>query len=427
MSDPGASGYVVLLRRCIAGRDLEGGRRLHAQIVRSGWHTDLFVANLLIQMYGACRSIASAMAVFRELRHRDTVAWNAMIQALAENGRIEEARQVFDSMTAPRNLSSWNTIISAYAQAGLVDRARELFDQTLDKNVVTWTAMMHAHGQAGELREARSILDSMPEPNIVSWTTMITAYAQHGASADAIQLFRIMDLEGFQPTRVTIVSVLFAATAIQDPSLAHHILPDIRHSGLYREGAVGNSLVHLFGRSGRLDDAREIFQGMIDRSTVSWNIAITATAKAGHGRSALQLLESMALDGCAPDAITFSCVLFAWSHIGSLELAGECFRSMQQDFEVEALVEHFVAMIDLLARAGRADSAEELLHSMPYEPDDVALTTLAVARGSGGEVGGAASGAMAVMEMSPERPTAYVLLSSLSKQGGRERGIGFRV
>lgn len=47
----------------------------------------------------------------------NVACWNAMITGYVKNGRLSEARKLFDRMPV-RNLVSWNSMLSGYTQNG---------------------------------------------------------------------------------------------------------------------------------------------------------------------------------------------------------------------------------------------------------------------------------------------------------------------
>eukprot|EP00249_Psilotum_nudum_P023602 c28935_g13_i2 orf=32-1021(-) len=119
------------------------------------------------------------------------------------------------------------------------------------------------YGKCGSLDDARSAFDKIPERSIASWNAMIATYAQHGYGNDALRLFRLMQLEGVMPNKITFVSILSACS----------------HSGLVDEGyryfasmitdfgVVPTTdhcvcMIDLLGRAGRLDEAEEFVNRM---------------------------------------------------------------------------------------------------------------------------------------------------------------------
>ena len=71
--------FVNILKACSTLTAWNQGRKVHIAIVEGGFHLDLFVGSVLIDMYGKCGAIQDAYRVFSIMSKRDVVMWNAMI------------------------------------------------------------------------------------------------------------------------------------------------------------------------------------------------------------------------------------------------------------------------------------------------------------------------------------------------------------
>lgn len=123
-----------------------------------------------------------------EMSSRSVEAWNLKISRLAQSGKIEDARQVFDKMPE-RNVVSWNSMIAGYGQNGRLEDARQLFDEMPERNVVSWNGMIAGYLQNGRIEDGTGLFETMPERNYVSWTTMIAGLVQNGRLEDSRHLF----------------------------------------------------------------------------------------------------------------------------------------------------------------------------------------------------------------------------------------------
>lgn len=86
---------IVVERRSMA---LEIGQALHADAMRKGVASDVFVGKAIVSMYGKCWNVAGTESVFSEFSHRDTVSWNVMLSVYVEQGIGEKALQLYCQM-----------------------------------------------------------------------------------------------------------------------------------------------------------------------------------------------------------------------------------------------------------------------------------------------------------------------------------------
>ncbi|EFJ15724.1 hypothetical protein SELMODRAFT_117846 [Selaginella moellendorffii] len=282
--------------------------------------------------------------------------------------------------------------------------------------------MIQAHGIAREALEARELFDRAPERDVISWNTMINAYGLSDRGELGLELFRLMDLDGSArpdvTTFVSVVEAIASAAAIAQARIIHALVVE---SGLDTDVIVATALINMYGRCGRVGRAREIFQAMLLHDgrevvdVISWNAMIASCASNGHWIEALELFLAMQLDGRNPEAVTFVNVLNCCSHSGLQEDGYRHFGSMIQDYHLTPGVFHFVILVDCLGRTGRLDEAEELMETMPFQPNVVVLTTLLGACKNHKDVKRAKRIArkLVAMEEQSECPAVpYVLLSN---------------
>ena len=166
----------------------------------------------------------------------------------------------------------------------------------------------------------------------------------------------------------------------------HQDLPKARsiHSQMMRicsfldDLHINNALLTMYGKCGCLTDARALFTATTtcQRNLALWNAMIGAYAQSGQGKEALQLFRQMQEEKIKPNESTFVSVLFACSHTGLLDEGYKHLVSMYHDYGIKVEVDHYNCMIDLLARVGRLDEAENMINTMPCESTDVSWMAL---------------------------------------------------
>ncbi|EFJ22840.1 hypothetical protein SELMODRAFT_51593, partial [Selaginella moellendorffii] len=165
--------------------------------------------------------------------------------------------------------------------------------------------------KCGSVDRARSLFESLPRKSALCWNFVIGAYAGNGRGDESLYLFRRMALEGERPDRHTFVRVLGACTNTAQGTAIHR---HISSSELEFDLMLQNSLVAMYGRHGRVDLARSVFQSIPEKSLVSWNAMITAYARNGHSREAAHAYNEMISTGIEPNQIsTLTTVLGACS------------------------------------------------------------------------------------------------------------------
>ncbi len=71
--------FVAVLNTFGSVVAIEEGRSAHEQIIQSGWDSNAFVGNCLVDMYAKCGSMEQAWRVFNKMPSGDVVSWNAIL------------------------------------------------------------------------------------------------------------------------------------------------------------------------------------------------------------------------------------------------------------------------------------------------------------------------------------------------------------
>ncbi|CAK9174893.1 unnamed protein product, partial [Ilex paraguariensis] len=155
------------------------------------------------------------------------------------------------------------------------------------------------------------------------------------------------------------------------------------------------------------------------KNVVSWSAMIAAYGCHGRGQEALELFPMMLRSGIAPNRITFVSLLYACSHSGLVGEGLQFFSLMREGYCLMPDVKHYTCMVDLLGRAGKLDEALNLIEKMTVEKDEGLWGALFGACRIHGNVELAEKAARSLLELQPQNPGHYVLLSNIYAKAGR--------
>ncbi|KAK9126939.1 hypothetical protein Scep_015785 [Stephania cephalantha] len=434
------------------------GKQIHAHVHRFGFQSNVFVINTLIKMYSSFGDLHSAQTLFHSSfpNNLDVVSWNTLIDGYLKSGHLHTARHLFDQMPEPnhvswtsiisgyahrgqldvarslfrkssphvlcRNTATWNSLITGYARNGLLSLARQLFDEMPCKNIISWNSMISAYAQSGHLKQARSMFDEMPEKDVFTWTCMISGYAQNDDQAEnALQLFEQMLAEdsACKPNEVTLVNVLAVCARLAALHRGVWIHAYIQRNGMRLSDNLGAALIDMYAKCGCVGTAVETFRELDCKNVSCWNALITGLAVNGVAEEALKAFMEMQKMKTRPNSITFLGVLMACCHGGLVEEGRKHLKSMENSFGVEPQIKHYGCMIDLLGRAGLVEEAEEVITSMPMEPDVTVLGALLGACRIHGNVEVADRVCNRFLKPKSHAPSCRILLSHIYAAAGR--------
>ncbi|VAI72304.1 unnamed protein product [Triticum turgidum subsp. durum] len=356
----------------------------------------------------------SNMRVFQ----RNVVSWNTMMMCYTRTGDVCSARMLFDEMPA-KNLESWNTMVAGYAKVSNMQEAEKLFWEMPDPDMVSWNLIIRGFTQIGEVEHARGFFDRMPERAIISWNTMISGYEQNGDYDGTIELFSKMLEVGGTPDRHTFSSVLAACASIPMLPLGVQLHQLIEKSFL-PDTATSNALITMYSRGGAITDAEAIFNQMrTQKCLVSWNALIGGYEHHGRATEALQLFEEMRRARVMPTHITFISLLSACGNAGLVSEGWRVFHTMVHEYGIAARIEHYSALVNLIGRHGKLDDALEVINSMPIAPDRSVWGSFLGACTAKKNEPLAHMAAKALSKIDPESSAPYVLIHNLHAREGR--------
>eukprot|EP00253_Pinus_taeda_P001294 PITA_01294 len=423
---PNSFTMVNVLSAIARSGALEQGKLIHHYAIKSGFETNVFVMNALIDMYAKCSNIEDAHLVFNETAQRDVISWTALISGYVQNGLDNEALTHFHQMRLAGVKPDSVTLVSALsacASSGALQQGKWIHDYIIESkselDVFVGNSLIDMYAKCGNIEVARQLFDGMSKRNVVSWSAMIAGYAQHGQAKQALALFNEMQLTDVKPNSITMVCVLSSYAQLGALQQGKWIHDYITRSGLETDVFVGTAIIDMYAKCGSIEFARQMFEKMSKRNVVTWNAMIAGYGMHGHGEEALALFSGMKRACIKPNHITFISILSACSHAGLVEEGWQYFNSMNQDYCITPSVRHYACMVDLLGRAGHLHEAYNFIKKMPVEPDSGVWGSLLGACRIHCNIEMGECVAERLFELQPENAGYYVLLSNIYAAAGR--------
>ncbi|WVZ49782.1 hypothetical protein U9M48_001111 [Paspalum notatum var. saurae] len=214
---------VAVLPACGRSGYVGAGRWAHEYARRTGLlDSAVPVANAVVDMYCKRGDVESAREVFKEMRQRSVVSWNAMISGFSLNGHGVEGIELFQEMTRHGVEPNAVTLLGALgccANAGAVDVGREIFQSMLSEHGIEpeiehYGCMVDLLGRSGLLEEAHTLIQGMPmKPNAAIWGALLSACRAHtGLGISEVALKELINLEPCNSGNYVLLANLYAET-----------------------------------------------------------------------------------------------------------------------------------------------------------------------------------------------------------------------
>eukprot|EP00899_Mesostigma_viride_P011819 jgi/Mesvir1/20638/Mv14860-RA.1 len=324
----------------------EAAAEVFEEMSSLGLRPDVYAYSALISAYDKAGQSRRARAVFDAMVAAgikpNVVAYSAMISAHGQAGEWEAALDLLRAMEAARcrpNLIVFNALISACANGRRLDRAMDVLTMLrargLRPNVITFTSLIAAAEKVGDVAAVQRLHSQMLTEGLVpdeyTVASLISSYGNAGQWEDALAQFRSAQAQRLALDTVVYNALISACAKCDQMYWAEKVFADMKRDGLVACDVVTyNSLMSGYEKAGRWREALALLREMTsppppssssstpsgdsppspsssEKSpvahppprphTITYNIAISACAKAGELDMALRLLRELERGG----------------------------------------------------------------------------------------------------------------------------------
>ncbi|KAG5627236.1 hypothetical protein H5410_012454 [Solanum commersonii] len=488
LSGVAADAFTVssVLPACGGLMEVEQGQIVHGLVEKSGIKGDIAVSNGLLSMYFKFERLLDCQRIFDEMIFRDAVTWNIIICGFSHSGLYQESIKLFREMVYEYepDLLTVTSVLQACGHMGDLRFGRYVHDYILENryecDTTACNIIINMYARCGDLVAARQVFDNMKRWDLVSWNSMISGYFENEFNKEAVDLLNMMRID-LQPDSVTFVTLLSMCTKLMDVDFARELHCDIIKRGydstlivgnalldvyakcgkmehsvwqfeimstrdivtwntiiaacshyegkelhgfiirlnLESQVPVGNALIEMYSKTGSLKNAILVFEHMRIKDVVTWTAMISAYGMYGEGKKALRSFQQMKETGTVPDHIVFVAVIYACSHSGLVQDGRACFNQMRKKYNIDPRIEHYACMVDLLSRSGLLVEAEDFILSMPLQPDASMWGSLLSACRASGDTGTAERVVERLVKLNSDDPGYNVLASNVYASLGK--------
>eukprot|EP00257_Ricinus_communis_P016949 XP_015575272.1 pentatricopeptide repeat-containing protein At1g59720, chloroplastic/mitochondrial [Ricinus communis] len=295
--------YPFVLKACAYLFALNEGKQVHAQMLKHGFESDVYINNSLIHFYASCGCSEPAQYVFDKMPARSLVSWNAMIDALVQFGEFDAALKLFVQLQELFEPDGYTMQSVLNACAGLCALSLGMwvhaymlrkFDVEVTLDVLVDNCLLDMYCKCGSLDIAMQVFERMHKRDITSWNSMILGFAMHGKAELTFEYFDCMvSTWKLVPNSITFVGVLSACNHrcmvsegrkyFEMMIAEYKIEPQLEHYGC---------LVDILARAGLIDDALDLVSSMpMKPDAVIWRSLLDSCCKKN---ASVELSEEMA-------------------------------------------------------------------------------------------------------------------------------------
>ncbi|PIA61148.1 hypothetical protein AQUCO_00300579v1 [Aquilegia coerulea] len=406
--------------------------QIHAHIIRHNLHQSNLLLAQFISVCGSHNRIRYAHSIFSLTQNPDLLLFNSIIKGYSLSGPSQEPLKLFYLMKSHEiwpDQFTFAPLLKSCTNISDLNFGRQVHAEVFTVGFVSHNSiqigLVELYTGCDRMDDAKRMFDEMPQRDMsertnVSWNTMIAGLAKSGREKEALELFREMLDERFEPDDATLVTVLPVCGHLGAVELGSWIHSYADSRGLFQKFVqVANSVLDFYNKCGDLEMARRVFNKMPKKSVVSWNTMITGMAFNGQGELGVKMFEEMRRQGVDPNDATFVGTLSCCTHAGLTQKGKELFDLMIAKHRIKPRLQHYGCMVDLLGRGGCIEEAKELINKMPMSPNAAIWGALLSACRIHGESELAECAVKELIRLEPQNSGNYILLSNIYAELGK--------
>lgn len=421
---PNTSTLPLIIKACTRLNAVERGKRLHDSIRGTSLIGDVRVGTALIDFYGKMGLLEDAWNVFEEIRERDLVSWNAMVNGCVECGCHEEAISLVVQMQTEGLRPNSRTVVA------LLLACEEVFFLRLGKAVHGFclrTGLFEADPHVGtalmgfylglDVRVSRLVFDLMDVKNVVSWNAMIKGYLDNGDCFKALKLFERMVMNGVGFDSITILVVIQACAEIQSLELGMQVHAMAIKIGFRNDLFIVNALLNMYSEIGILDLSCEVFNSVPSPDVALWNSMIFTCCEYECYKEAISFFIRMRKEGLRIDGRTINIMLALCAELDGCLKGGKSLHALAIKSGMRLDTSLGNALLSMYDEQNCVESVKKVYHTMT-DVDVVSYNILifALARNNLRDEAWELFGAMRESEIKPNSYTMVSILASCENE-----------
>ncbi|CAN0921899.1 Putative pentatricopeptide repeat-containing protein At1g68930 [Linum grandiflorum] len=279
--------YPPLLQHCHDVKSPSEAKILHAHMIKTRNHEETFLATTLLSVYAKCGDMENARKVFDDLPTKYDTAWSVLMRSYVQCSMPEIAVEVFEELLESGSLpSTFNLAIALNAAYSLnsLDLGTQfhafIVKYSMEHDTSVGNALCTFYSRSGKLNSAIEAFRRIEYKDVISWSSVITACDNNGDAACGLRLFAEMREEDVQPNEFTFTAVLSLCSALLALDLGSQVHSLVVKLGFQSNLNIVLLIMNLYRKSGWIDEAQTLFNGLDSVSVVTWSAVIAGYAEA---------------------------------------------------------------------------------------------------------------------------------------------------
>ncbi|TKY74092.1 Pentatricopeptide repeat-containing protein [Spatholobus suberectus] len=317
--NPSPTTYRVLVKGLVDNNKLDRAMDIKTEMDSRGFAPDPLVYHYLMLGHARVSDGDAVLGLYEELRGKlggvveDGVVFGCLMKGYFVKGMEKEAMECYEEALGKekKKMSAvgYNSVLDALARNGRFDEALKLFDrmmnehkppQRLSVNLGSFNVIVDGYCGEGRFKEAMEVFRKMGEyrcsPDALSFNNLIERLCDSGMVAEAEEVYGEMEGKGVSPDEFTYGLLMDACFREKRADDAAGYFRKMVESGLRPNLAVYNRLVDGLVKVGKVDEAKSFFELMVKKlkmDVASYQFMMKVLSDAGRLDEMLQIVDTL--------------------------------------------------------------------------------------------------------------------------------------
>ncbi|KAL6271181.1 hypothetical protein ACE6H2_028092 [Prunus campanulata] len=230
----------------------------------------------------------------------------------------------------------------------------------------SYARLIATYARIGDIVSARKVFDTLSQRGIHAWNAIIIAYSRQYCPSEVVSLYHQMILDRVRPDSSTFTVALKACASTLDLKTGEEIWSKAVNCGYEYDVFVGSSVLNLYAKCGKMDEAVVVFNKMPRRDLVCWTTMVTGFVQSGRPIEAVDMYKTMHNEGMEFDGVVLMGLVQACASLGDLRLGLSVHGFMiRTGLPMDVIVQ--TSLVHMYAKNGHLELASSVFNKMPYK------------------------------------------------------------
>ncbi|CAF4107982.1 unnamed protein product [Rotaria magnacalcarata] len=275
--EPNQFTFTVVFNACAAvanDRARKIGKKVLAEIPEN-YRNNTILLTSAVNMLMKFGDVESAERIFRSIKTKNIITYGAMMKGYIGNEMFEKALDLFEQIDIQLDGVTYTIVFNACAKlcnSRAIKIGRTLLADMPEKNRndnVIINSAIDMLMKFGDIKNAERIFRSVKAKCASTYGVLMKGYNLNGESWKCFKIFEEMNQKGIIPDEIT-WNILIGACS--NSGMLHHCqyIMDRIPLNIQNNIQIQNSLIDMWGKCGSVEKAKNIFNLVVDRDTITY-------------------------------------------------------------------------------------------------------------------------------------------------------------